>query len=361
MRWSWPGRRRTRAWWPVRRSRCGDRGGRGRRPAAAPAAMAAHVQHRRRGSPVSRPPVPPRRAGAAAQRTGAGQRPVAANSGQLVREPGLSAGRRAPFFAVRAGAGCASTALAARRVAPRRSPRSPPRSARPARRTAGRPPAPRGPFPPPRRQLAAPGPLPGTDRVHSVPRPVTGMPRLRARAVRLAAPAVVLAHRAPPEIPDLGQLLIQPCPARLHSAPQARLGHGHSSVWLFDRNQTRSLTCTDPPTYIRVAHPSWTVTARMWRGGPERTSRRDPSGSGSAGARSVISLRIGPGAYSYAARSAAPLIRLKAACPGERVGDRCTLAPTSSSEAGSMSRAPSVRCGRVPVRGYGHVARRQFR
>ena len=82
------------------------------------------------------------------------------------------------------------------------------------------------------------------------PRPVTGMIRLRARAVRLPALAVVLAHRPAAEVTDRAELRIQPVPLGLQLRKR-RLGHGHPSSGCESQpdshhNQPRCGT----PTYV---------------------------------------------------------------------------------------------------------------
>jgi len=78
-----------------------------------------------------------------------------------------------------------------------------------------------------RRQLPANGaPPPGIPGPQE-PRPMSGMTRLGTRAVRLPAPAPVLAHRPAAEIAHRRQLRIQPVP--LSFQPRKRWpGHGHS-------------------------------------------------------------------------------------------------------------------------------------
>ena len=129
----------------------------------------------------------------AAQRPGSLRCQAAYLGGLLPRE-----GFEEPPFSA-SGTGGASVPPPA---GPRRSSRSPPRSARRSRRTphAGRPrPA---PYPPlPRRAAARPscgGGRPGPQE----PWPVARVIRVRARAVRLPAPALVLAHRPPAEVAD---------------------------------------------------------------------------------------------------------------------------------------------------------------
>ena len=74
------------------------------------------------------------------------------------------------------------------------------------------------------RQLPSPGAAAGHRARPQIPRPVPGMIRLRARAIRLSAAAVVLADRAAPEVAGRGQLGIQPVPLLLQ-IPQRRIGH----------------------------------------------------------------------------------------------------------------------------------------
>ena len=132
---------------------------------------------------------------------------------------------------------------------PRRSPRSPPRSARPAWRTPGSNPARRGPCPLPRLQLLAPRAAPGHRPGPQEPGAVPGMARLRASAVRLAAPPVVLADAAAPEVADRGQPGVQPGPAGLQLGQRRSVTATSVSGCLIN-NQTTPGPAATPSTYV---------------------------------------------------------------------------------------------------------------
>src|SRR5450631_3127631 len=95
-----------------------------------------------------------------------------------------------------------------------------------------------------RRELPADGLPPAGGPGPQEPWPVTGMLRGRARAVRLPAPAPVLAHRPPPEVADHAELREQPVPLGLQLRKR-RLGHGHSSSGFDCQNQTAIITRED--------------------------------------------------------------------------------------------------------------------
>ena len=144
---------------------------------------------------------------------------------------------------------------------PRRSPRSPPRSARPAWRTPGSNPARRGPCPLPRLTAAGPRAAPGHRPGPQEPGAVPGMARLRASAVRLAAPPVVLADAAAPEVADRGQPGVQPGPAGLQLG-QRRLGHRDLRIRLFDQQPDYAGTSR----YSKHLHwcPTPSATSGVW-------------------------------------------------------------------------------------------------
>ena len=93
-------------------------------------------------------------------------------------------------------------------------------------------------------QLPATVPPPAGGPGPQEPRPVPGMIRLRARAVRLPALAVVLAHRPAPEVTDRAELRIQPLPLGLQLR-EATARSWALLIWLCINNQTPIITCPD--------------------------------------------------------------------------------------------------------------------
>src|SRR6266566_727056 len=77
-------------------------------------------------------------------------------------------------------------------------------------------------------QLPADGAAPPGGPGPQEPRPVARMIRLSARAVRLPALPVVLAHRPAAEVTDRAELRVQAVPLGLQLW-ERRLGHGHPS------------------------------------------------------------------------------------------------------------------------------------
>ena len=169
------------------------------------------------------------------------------------------------------------------------------------------------------RATVFPRPAPGPQE----PRPVTGMLRSRARAVRLPAPAPVLAHRPPPEVPDHAELRQQPVPLG-HQLRKRRLGHGHSSSGFDCQNQTPIITREDV--------------------GPLHMCRTPPGNRETARARNVRAL-IYIAAHDRADRDGAAL-PVRDPVPGPPRGRRqraCCSAPAAA----SLPRRP--RPGRPPV------------
>src|SRR5665811_765919 len=94
-------------------------------------------------------------------------------------------------------------------------------------------------------QLTAPG-SPARHRTGpQEPGPVPTMPRLGAGTVRFAASAVVLADRAPAEVPGHRQLLIEPL-ASCFQVWHREFGHAISSVWLLIPQPDSHVTSTNP-------------------------------------------------------------------------------------------------------------------
>src|SRR6266496_369690 len=87
-------------------------------------------------------------------------------------------------------------------------------------------------------------------------RPVPAAARLGAAAARrLAAPAVVLADAAPPEVTDRGQPLKQPGAPGLQLGQQRTAHQRLSKSGCYTHNQTTLQAALTPSTYIRVPHP----------------------------------------------------------------------------------------------------------
>ena len=179
-----------------------DPGNQDRRPAASRACRRPPATSRR-GSRPRQPPCPRHRSPA----TG----PLPPPAGLSRRPSPARSRRRAPFFALRhrgrirasGGPGLADLLAHLRDpFADRRELRMP------------------GDLPPhlghlPGSQLPANGAASPGGPGPQEPRPVARMIRLRARAVRLPALPVVLAHRPAPEITDRAELHVQPFPLGL--------------------------------------------------------------------------------------------------------------------------------------------------
>src|SRR5271156_5615503 len=92
------------------------------------------------------------------------------------------------------------------------------------------------------------------------------MTRRGAGAVRLAALAVILAHRPAPEVPSRAELRIQAVPLGLQLRKR-RLGHGHLSSGCDKRNQTAIITCPDvgPQRMCRAPGHNTTMPFCHWQ------------------------------------------------------------------------------------------------